>query len=237
MHLENSISGSYSVVNVHTLCSLQSYFQHNWKCIHKCTLQFVDFFVWKFNVIWKYCCETDPVDLNHLHKTIHHILCKSKSVPFCDQIHIHASVRKDQKEQILEDFHYRNAFLFVGIWGFQSWGNMESREIFLIEFEICLSFWVACVILLFIAWAFGSMIVSEQLNYTKTWWFHAIFLPVIIEFSKCVGTYSSARFELLIYNSRHTFRTAPLFSAYKLALSLWFCYICSLILLLFKIKC
>ena len=27
------------------LCSLQSYFQHNRKCIHKCTRQFVDFFV------------------------------------------------------------------------------------------------------------------------------------------------------------------------------------------------
>ena len=51
----------------------------------------------------------------NLHKTIHRILCKSRSVPSCDQIHIHASVRKDQKEQILEDFHYRNAFLFVGI--------------------------------------------------------------------------------------------------------------------------
>ena len=188
MHLENSISGSYSVVNVHTLCSLQSYFQHNWKCIHKCTLQFVDFFVWKFNVIWKYCCETDPVDLNHLHKTIHHILCKSKSVPFCDQIHIHASVRKDQKEQILEDFHYRNAFLFVGIWGFQSWGNMESREIFLIEFEICLSFWVACVILLFIAWASGFNCFSTTQLY-QNHWFHAIFMPFIIEFSRCVGTF------------------------------------------------
>mgnify|MGYP004583813143 CR=1 FL=1 len=41
------------------------------------------------------------------------------------------------------------------------------------------------------------MIVSEQLNYTKIWWFHAIFLPVIIEFSRCVGTYSSAKFELI----------------------------------------
>ena len=27
------------------------------------------------------------------------------------------------------------------------------------------------------------MIVSEQLNYIKTRWFHAIFMPVIIEFS------------------------------------------------------
>ena len=123
--------------------------------------------------------------------------CKIRSIPSCDQIHIHASVRKNQQEQVLEDLHYRNAFLFVGIWGFQSGGNMESCKNLLIEFEICLLFWVACVILLFIAWVSGSMIVSEQLNYTKTWWFHAIFMPVIIEFSRCVGTYSSAKVELL----------------------------------------
>ena len=41
------------------------------------------------------------------------------------------------------------------------------------------------------------MIVSRQLNYTKTRRFHAIFMPVIIEFSMCIGTYSSAKFELL----------------------------------------
>ena len=41
------------------------------------------------------------------------------------------------------------------------------------------------------------MVVSRQLNYTKTRRFHAIFMPVIIEFSRCIGTYSSAKFELL----------------------------------------
>ena len=40
------------------------------------------------------------------------------------------------------------------------------------------------------------MIVSEQLNYIKTRRFHAIFMPVLIEFSRCIGTYSSAKFEL-----------------------------------------
>ena len=40
--------------------------------------------------------------------------------------------------------------------------------------------------------------VFGQLNYTKTRVFHAILLPVIIEFSRCIGTYSSAKFELLI---------------------------------------
>ena len=42
------------------------------------------------------------------------------------------------------------------------------------------------------------MIVSEQLNYIKTRRFHAIFMPVIIEFSRCIGTYSSAKFEYRI---------------------------------------
>lgn len=42
------------------------------------------------------------------------------------------------------------------------------------------------------------MIVSEQLNYIKTRRFHAIFMSVIIEFSRCIGTYSSAKFELFI---------------------------------------
>ena len=38
-------------------------------------------------------------------------------------------------------------------------------------------------------------VVSEQFNYTKTRVFHAILMPVIIEFSRCIGTYSSAKFE------------------------------------------
>ena len=76
-----------------------------------------------------------------------------------NQVHVHASVRKNQQEQILENFHYRNALLFVIIGCFQSWRNMEPRKNLLIDFEICLSFWVACSILLFIAWASGSMIV------------------------------------------------------------------------------
>ena len=36
MHLENSISGSYSVVNVQTLCGLQLRFKQCRKSIHKC---------------------------------------------------------------------------------------------------------------------------------------------------------------------------------------------------------
>ena len=44
-----------------------------------------------------------------------------------------------------------------------------------------------------------SMIVSEQLNDTKIRWFHAIFMPDIIEFSRCIGTYLSAKLELVNY--------------------------------------
>ena len=40
------------------------------------------------------------------------------------------------------------------------------------------------------------LIVFEQLNYTKPDGIHAIFMPVIIEFSRCICTYSSAKFEL-----------------------------------------
>ena len=39
------------------------------------------------------------------------------------------------------------------------------------------------------------LIVFEQLNYTKPDGIHAIFMPVIIEFSRCICTYSSAKFE------------------------------------------
>ena len=67
------------------------------------------------------------------------------------------------------------------------------------EVEICLSFWLSCVILLFIAWASGFNCFSTTQLY-RTRWFHAILLPVIIEFSRCIGTYSSAKFELYEIN-------------------------------------
>ena len=135
-----------------------------------------------------------PVNLDYFHKTIYRIFCKIRRVVS----HVYASVRKDQQEQILEHLYYGKAFLFVDIGCFQCWRNMKSRKNLLIDFEICLSFWVACGIPWFIAWASGSMIVFGQLNYTKIRWFHAIFMPVIIGFLRCIGTYSSAKFELII---------------------------------------
>ena len=40
------------------------------------------------------------------------------------------------------------------------------------------------------------MLFSGQFNYTKNRVFHAILLPVFIGFSRCIGAYSSAKFEL-----------------------------------------
>ena len=71
------------------------------------------------------------------------------------------------------------------------------------------------------------MIVSEQLNYTKTWWFYAIFLPVIIEFPRCVGTYSSAKFELITkwywaLSSYKDFKDSQTeYSQYRTAIEKW----------------
>ena len=45
------------------------------------------------------------------------------------------------------------------------------------------------------------VIVFSQFNYTKTRWLRAIFMPVIIEFSRYIGTYLSAKFELNKANS------------------------------------
>ena len=40
------------------------------------------------------------------------------------------------------------------------------------------------------------MIVFWLIQLYQTKWFHAILLPELIEFSRCIGTYSSAKFEL-----------------------------------------
>ena len=39
-------------------------------------------------------CETNPVDLDHLHKMIHRILCKSRSIMVSNQVHVNAYVKK-----------------------------------------------------------------------------------------------------------------------------------------------
>ena len=55
------------------------------------------------------------------------------------------------------------------------------------------------------------VIVFEQLNDIKTRRFHAILLPDFIEFSKCTGTYSSAKFEYIIvgFLGQRANRTLP----------------------------
>ena len=50
MHLENSIPGSYSVVNVPTLSNLQFRFQQFRKCIHKCIQLIWTIFIKRYTV-------------------------------------------------------------------------------------------------------------------------------------------------------------------------------------------
>ena len=61
-------------------------------------------------------------------------------------------------------------------------------------------------------------VVSEQFNYTKTRVFHAILLPVFIEFSRCIGTYASAKFEL---PSRIQMRREKALQKLYASLALW----------------
>ena len=56
------------------------------------------------------------------------ILREIRRISSYNQVHVHASVRKNQQKQILENFHYWNPFLFVGIGCFQSRRNMKSRK-------------------------------------------------------------------------------------------------------------
>lgn len=57
----------------------------------------------------------DPVDLDHLHKTVYGIFGKVRSVFPNQQIHIYASVRKYQKKEVLENLSRRRSLLFVSI--------------------------------------------------------------------------------------------------------------------------
>ena len=60
------------------------------------------------------------------------------------------------------------------------------------------------------------MLFSGQFNYTKNRVFHAILLPVFIGFSRCIGAYSSAKFEINIQNS---FQVQPLYKKGELLTS------------------
>ena len=47
--------------------------------------------------------------------------------------------------------------------------------------------------------SFRFVIVFLSTQLYQNLWFHAIFMPVIIEFSRCIGANSSAKFELVTF--------------------------------------
>ena len=84
---------------------------------------------------------------------------------------------------------------------FQGRRHMESGEKFFDSFRnLVIILAVLCYTVIH-SMSLRWYVVSEQFNYTKTRVFHAILLPVFIEFSRCIGTYASAKFELIILNN------------------------------------
>ena len=80
---------------------------------------------------------------------------------------------------------------------FQGRRHMESGEKFFDSFRnLVIILAVLCYTVIH-SMSLRWYVVSEQFNYTKTRVFHAILLPVFIEFSRCIGTYASAKFELI----------------------------------------
>ena len=139
----------------------------------------------------------DIPTLTHLHEAVHSILCKTRSISSGNQAHVHTSVRENQQKRYWKTSTTGIPFFLYALDAFNAEEIWNLIKNLLIDLEICLSFWFACVILLFIAWASGfNCFWTTQLYQTR--WFHAILLPVFIEFSRCISTYSSAKFELFI---------------------------------------
>ena len=176
MHLENSISGSYSVVNVQPLCSL----------VYNKNIGTVFRIQWKNSVVYdsgcKDCSKTHPVNLNHLHETIHGIFCKIRCVFSCKQTHIHTSVGENQQKHVLKNLRYRSAFPFIGIGSFQGWGNMKPckksfdrfRNLLIILSRLCYTF--------IYSMSLRFVIVFWQLNYTKTIGFMLFSCQLLLNF-------------------------------------------------------
>ena len=83
---------------------------------------------------------------------------------------------------------------------FQGRRHMESGEKFFDSFRnLVIILAVLCYTVIH-SMSLRWYVVSEQFNYTKTRVFHAILLPVFIEFSRCIGTYASAKFEFMSDN-------------------------------------
>lgn len=95
---------------------------------------------------------------------------------------------------------------------FQGRRHMESGEKFFDSFRnLVIILAVLCYTVIH-SMSLRWYVVSEQFNYTKTRVFHAILLPVFIEFSRCIGTYASAKFEIILNNCDLVASTAVLFS-------------------------
>ena len=107
-----------------------------------------------------------PIDLCHLHEAIYRIFCKVGSIPTCQQIHIHASVGKNQHKEIMKNHRCRKSFFLEAFAAFSADESLNLVKKFRIDLEIWLSFWLSCVILLFIVGASGFNC-FRQLNYTK----------------------------------------------------------------------
>ena len=59
--------------------------------------------------------KTDPVDLEHLHKAVNGVFRETWGVTPGNQAHIHAPVRENQQEKILENLNNRNSLFLIGI--------------------------------------------------------------------------------------------------------------------------
>lgn len=92
-------------------------------------------------------CETDPVDLDHFHKTVYNILCKVRSVSFPSSRFIYMLLLENTRRNRYWKISAAGAFPFVvGIGSFQCGREMKTCKKFSEDFEICLSFWLFCVI-------------------------------------------------------------------------------------------
>ena len=105
------------------------------------------------------------------------------------QTHIHTSVWENQQKHILKNLRYRSAFPFIGIGSFQGWGNMKPceksfdrfRNLLIILSRLCYTF-IHSISIRFVIVFFATQLYQNH-------WFHAIFMPVIIELSRCIGTF------------------------------------------------
>lgn len=94
---------------------------------------------------WK-SCKANPVNLDYLHEAVYSILCKTRSISSSNQAHIHTSVRKKQQKRYWKTSTTGIPFFLYALDAFNAEEIWNLVKNLLIDFEICLSFWFACVI-------------------------------------------------------------------------------------------